>query len=430
MHDIVIIGAGPAGSTLALIAALDGLDTVLVDARGPEKPAGADTRNYAIVRGSWRLLKAAGVAGRIDPAGLQPLNGLEACDGARHWFGAPSLLFSNDDIGEDEDEGTLGYMVEAETLQAALDEAVAAASGLKVLRPELFSGYEPVPGGLAIALEHGDTIQTRLLAGCDGMASPVRNAAGIGVEGRNYGKSVFAANVRLSQPHDGIARQLFTPEGPFATLPLTGDRANLAWYMKSGAAEALAARTPAEIEAELNHRFSGFAGRMELDGPASAYPLKLQIARTMVADRVALVGDAAHRINPLAGQGLNLGFKDAAALGELAADAVRAGLDPGAPDVLESYRRWRRFDATMTSLGMDAIDRVYSNDNPVLKPVRSLALAAADRLAPLRGLLARQASAAQRGLPRRMQPVDKGASPASGWHNDAPVAGSQAFGHE
>ncbi|MEO1788025.1 MAG: FAD-dependent monooxygenase, partial [Pseudomonadota bacterium] len=184
---------------------------------------------------------------------------------------------------------------------------------------------------------------------------------------------------------------------------LPGDRANLAWYLKTGAAEALADRPVAEIEMELNGRFAEFAGEMAIDGPVLAYPLKLILARDMVGPRVALVGDAARRINPLAGQGLNLGFKDVAALAEVAADAVRAGLDPGSPVALERYRRWRRFDATMTALGMDMIDRVFSNDNPVLKGVRSVALMAAERMGAIRGPLTRQASADQASLPRLMQ---------------------------
>ena len=173
--------------------------------------------------------------------------------------------------------------------------------------------------------------------------------------------------------------------------------------MKSGAAEALAERPVEEINAELNARFAGFAGEMAIDGPVRAYPLILQVATSLVGERVALIGDAARRMNPLAGQGLNSGFKDVAALAEVCAEQVRAGLDPGDALALERYQNWRRPDGLATALGLDLIDRVFSNDNALLKPLRGLALAVADRAPPLRTALARQASAAQSYLPRLMQ---------------------------
>ncbi|MEL6286166.1 MAG: FAD-dependent monooxygenase [Pseudomonadota bacterium] len=406
IYDLAVIGGGPAGSTLAVASAQLGLSVLLVDGRPGGGPARRDTRNFAVVRGSWRLLSRLGVAEALETE-AEPLRGLEAQDGSGHLFSDPSALFGEADLDTDPTGIPLGYMVEAERLQAVLDARVAAQTGITVLRPARFDTYLAGSGDVAspasVVLEDGTCHRARLLAGCDGVNSPVRHAAGIGAEGRDYGKSVFAANVRLGRPHLGIARQLFTPEGPFATLPLPGDRANLAWYLKTGAAEALADRPVAEIEMELNGRFAEFAGEMAIDGPVLAYPLKLILARDMVGPRVALVGDAARRINPLAGQGLNLGFKDVAALAEVAADAVRAGLDPGSPVALERYRRWRRFDATMTALGMDMIDLVFSNDNPVLKGVRSVALLAADRMGAIRGPLTRQASADQASLPRLMQ---------------------------
>ncbi|MEL6210767.1 MAG: FAD-dependent monooxygenase, partial [Pseudomonadota bacterium] len=352
--------------------------------------------------GSWRMLDRLGVADALKRR-AEPLLGLEAQDGSGHLTGDPVALFGTDDLAPDEAGIPLGYMVEAEPLQATLDAAVAAAPGIETIRPGRFAGYRAGRGSAELVLEDGSVHRARLVAGCDGVNSPVRAAAGIGTEGRDYGKSVFAANVRLSRPHRGIARQVFTPEGPFATLPLTGDRANLAWYMKGGAAEALAALPVADMEAELNGRFAGFAGEMAIDGPVLAYPLKLVIARDMVAERVALVGDAARRINPLAGQGLNSGFKDVAALADVISETVRAGLDPGGAVALERYRRWRRFDATATALGIDAIDRVFSNDNTLLKGARSLALIAAERFGPVRGVLTRQASADQAGLPALMR---------------------------
>lgn len=193
------------------------------------------------------------------------------------------------------------------------------------------------------------------------------------------------------------------PRRPVCDPSLPGNRANLAWYMKTGAAETLTKMPVEAIEAELNARFAEFAGPMTLDGPPLAYPLVMQIARDMTGPRVALLGDAARRINPLAGQGLNLGFKDAAALYDVILEAREVGLDPGSETVLARYREWRRFDSASTALFMDAVDRTFSNDNVLLKPLRSLALTAANRIAPVRQALARQASADQESLPSLMR---------------------------
>lgn len=400
--ELVIIGAGPAGASLALALNKAGFDTVLVDARQTGKPSKEDTRNYAIVAGSWRLLTAIGITDSL--AGLtEPLHGLEAEDGGTHWFGAPSVHFGDDDLVDRDEDETLGQMVEARHLQRALDEAVAHQENLRLLRPALFEGYDAKPGKVLVKLSDGRTISTRLLIGADGINSPVRNAAGIGTEGRDYQKSVFAANVTLSRPHNGIARQLFTPEGPFATLPLQGDRANLAWYLKRGAAEALAKQSAEAVEAELNHRFADFAGEMKIDGPMGSYPLVLKIAERMVDDRVALVGDAVRRINPLAGQGLNQGFRDVAALYDALVDGDRAGLDIGSSQVLASYQASRRFGANAAALAMDAIDRLFSNDLTLAKPVRSLSLLLADKVRPVRERLAGFASASSEDLPSLMR---------------------------
>lgn len=399
--DLAVIGAGPVGTALAVLAAKAGLRTVLVDARPGNAPPATDTRSFAIVRGSWRLLGAAGV--HPDLEGLtEPLNGLEAVDGGTHWFGAPWAAFSAEDLPATSREA-LGELVPAAALQAALDKQAGAAGNLDWKRGARFAGYEAGPAGAAVHLENGGTVRCALVAACDGMNSAVRAAAGIATEGRSYGKSVFAADVKLERPHQGVARQLFTPEGPFATLPLPNNRANLAWYMKSGAAETLAAMPKEAIEAELNARFSDFAGPMTLDGPPLSYPLVMQIALDMAGPRVALLGDAARRINPLAGQGLNLGFKDAAALYDVILEARDVGLDPGSDTVLARYREWRRFDSAATALFMDGIDRAFSNDNVFLKPLRGLALTVANRIAPMREALARQASADQTALPSLMR---------------------------
>lgn len=400
--DLAVIGAGPVGTALAILAAQAGFSVVLVDARPRSAANTADTRTFAIVRGSWRMLQATGIGPELESA-ITPLNGLEAEDGGTHWFGAPHTAFTTADLAAGREGEALGQMVPAGALQAALDRQAAATSSLAWLKGARFSGMEPGPGGVLVRLEDGSTFTAGLIAACDGFHSAVRTAAGILTEGREYGKSVFAADVTLERPHGGIARQLFTPEGPFATLPLPGNRANLAWYLKTGASEVLAKLPKDEIEAELNARFAGFAGPMKLDGPPLAYPLVMQIAVSMTGPRTALLGDAARRINPLAGQGLNLGFKDAAALIDVMTEARETGLDPGSDTVLAQYEEWRRFDAAATAMAMDLIDRAFSNDNVLLKPLRGLALTAANRIAPLRRMLARQASADQDHLPSLMQ---------------------------
>ncbi|MEM8615809.1 MAG: FAD-dependent oxidoreductase [Pseudomonadota bacterium] len=404
IFDVAIVGAGPVGASLALGLARAGLQTAIIDARDPSASPKVDGRNFAIVSGSWNLLKSLGVTQALE-ADCEPLHGLEAIDGGAHFFGQPRVLFSDQDMQTADPEETLGFMVMATPLQAALDQAMADAPQLERLAPARFERATPGLGTIEVRLADGDTIRARLLVGADGMASPVRQAAGIPTEGRDYGKSVFAANVSLSKPHNGIARQLFLPEGPFATLPLKGNRANLAWYLKRGAAEYLAAGSKADAEAELNARFADFAGEMQIEGQAYAYPLILQVATRMTAPRTVLVGDAARRVNPLAGQGLNQGFRDVAALIEIIEAQVSAGLDPGAETTLERYSEARRFGGTGSALALDLIDRVFSNDNDVLKPLRGLGLMAAQRFGPLRRALAQRASATEGSVP----------SPMKGW---------------
>ncbi|MEM7327131.1 MAG: FAD-dependent oxidoreductase [Pseudomonadota bacterium] len=397
VFDAAIVGAGPTGATLALGLAQLGLDVALIDARDPAAEPKPDGRNFAIVTGSWRLLKSIGIANALTESS-QPLMGLEAIDGGSHYFGQPSVLFTHSDLDSPDPDEPLGQMVMAEPLQAALDAAIADETRISSFAPARFSAVEQDAHRALITLESGARIATQLLIGADGMRSPVRQALGIATEGRDYDKSVFTANVKLSAPHDGIARQLFTPEGPFATLPLKGDRANLAWYMQRGAAEALAAMPKSEAEAELNSRFSEFAGPMKIEGQAGSYPLVLQLATEITSQRAALIGDAARRVNPLAGQGLNQGFRDVAALFEIVDETLRLGGDIGGPFMLDAYSQARRFDGNGTALALDAIDRLFSNDSMLTKPVRTLGLLAASKFAPLRRFLAQKASATETGV--------------------------------
>ena len=395
--DIAIVGAGPTGASLALGLAQRGLTVAVIDARDPAATPRPDGRNFAIVTGSWRLLRSLGLTDALEDTS-QALNGLEAVDGGTHYFGQPSVLFTNDDLDSPDPDEPLGQMVMAEPLQAALDAQIATNQGITSFAPARFEDLTERPGAIELQLEDGRTVTAGLLIGADGMRSPVRQALGIATEGRDYQKSVFTANVKLSAPHQGIARQLFTPEGPFATLPLTGDRANLAWYLKRGAAEALAALPKADAEAELNARFAEFTGPMEIEGQAGSYPLILQLATEITGPRAALIGDAARRVNPLAGQGLNQGFRDVAALLDIVEETVRLGGEIGSPQMLEAYSEARRFDGATTALALDAIDRLFSNDSSLTKPIRTLGLLAASKFPPLRKFLAQKASATETGV--------------------------------
>ena len=400
IHDIAIVGGGPVGATLALALARFGLSIALVDARDPSKPKPEDKRNFALVTGSWRILQSLGVADELASSGT-PLHGLEAIDGGSHIIGEWSVLFTDDDLNTASPGETLGQMVRADALQSVLDDALSQEEKLERIAPAQFEGLQSGQGHTELQFADHEPIAARLVVGADGLNSTVRQCLGIATLGRDYRKSVFTADVELEQPHNGIARQLFLPEGPLAILPLQGQRANLAWYLKRGAAESLAAEPAAEIEAELNSKLAHFAGNMKIEGTAGAYPLILQLAETIIGERAVLVGDAARRINPLAGQGLNQGFRDVRALIDILPAAARIGEDIGSALVLQRYSAERRFDGTAAGLALDAVDRLFSNDLAITKPIRSLGLFAAQRISPLRRLMARYASATDLPAPRR-----------------------------
>ena len=207
----------------------------------------------------------------------------------------------------------------------------------------------------------------------------------------------------MERPHEGIAHEYFLPGGPFAILPLTGDRASLVWTESRARAEALKAARPQMFQAHLERRFGDFLGEVSVEGPIFTYPLSLQLAERFVAPRVALLGDAAHGVHPIAGQGLNLGLKAAAALAEVLVDAVRLGEDPGSEVVLERYAAWRQFDTVTLSAGMDAFVRLFSNDNPLLRLARGAGMAAVNRIAPARRFFMHEAGGAVGDLPRLLR---------------------------
>ena len=396
--EILIVGGGSSGGVLAVLLHDLGFDVALVDARDPALPYLPDSRAFAIVRGGWRVLDAAGVGGLLVNHS-EPLLSMEAHD-QNGILPAAASIFGVEDLPDDIPDEPLGRMIEVDLLNSAIRDRVASCERLKVYAPETVSGLNVSGSGAELLLDSGETLSADLVIGADGVGSAIRDLTGIRTLGWSYDQAVVAATVQLDEPHHGAARQWFQDEGPFAVLPLTENRGNLAWFRKEKAGIATAKLSQAELEAEINRRFAHLTGPLKVLRDPLAYPLRLRLADKLISERVALVGDAVRRVNPLAGQGFNLGLKDIAALVEILCESRRAGLSLADGAQLEAYQRWRRFDGIATALAMDGINRTYSNSNALLAPFRRMALSAGTAIGPLRKALARQASADQPGLPK------------------------------
>ena len=384
--DAVVAGGGLVGATAALALARGGLAVALVDPGAPDDPRWSAVAHAALL--AWEAL---GVRGLREAA--QPIAAMVVGDAPRpSAASAPWMLtagLSFDAVDGADPAAPLGWMVENRAVRAALlaaltDAGVASTPGRAV-------GAETDARGVRVRLEDGGEIAATLAVAAEGRASPLRDAAGIGVEVRRYGRSAVSATVRLGRPHGGVARQLFLPDGPLAVLPLPGDRANLVWTTEPAAAETLAALPAAAFEAHLARRLGDGLGPAVLEGGRAVFPLERRLAERLTGPRLALVGDAAHAIHPVAGQGLNLGLKDAAALAQVVVDARRLGEDWGAQPVLDRYARWRRFDRTALAAGAGLFAGGFSTDAAPVRALRGAALWAADRSALLRRAFMREA---------------------------------------
>ena len=402
--DILIAGGGLNGPALALALAQGGLRVIVVDARAaPERAdVGFDGRGYALNIGSKRLLAMTGVWGGL--AGLaQPILGITASDGLAGM--GPSPFHLNFDHAEIE-EGPMGFMVEDRHLYAGFLAAMRAAPGITLLSGETVVAQEVAAAGVAVTLASGRQLSARVLVGCDGRGSGVALRAGITRRGWGYGQTALVTAVWHEQAHQGRAHQFFMPGGPLAILPLPGGHhSSIVWSEADALALAVQALPDAEYLAALQPRFGDFLGAVALAGARFTYPLSLSLADRYVVARVALVGDAAHGVHPVAGQGLNLGLRDVAALAQVLIEAARRGEDIGALDVLERYQAWRRFDVTAMAMGMDAVNRLFSNDNPVLRGMRDLGMGMVNRVPGLRRRFVRQAAGLSGDVPKLMAGV-------------------------
>jgi 2-octaprenyl-6-methoxyphenol hydroxylase len=402
--DVLIVGGGLNGATLALALASAGLRPILIDAgsRATKADPEFDGRAYALSASSRRMLAALGLwAGVADES--QEMAGIKISDGRAGEGAAPWYLrFDGGEI----DEGPMGHMLEDRYLRRALFDALDAA-GVDLRERARVTAQEIRPGGASVTLADGETLTGALLVGADGRDSGVARRAGIRRTGHDYHQSALVCAIAHERPHGGVAHQFFMPEGPLAILPLPGNRSSIVWTERRATAEMIEALDAEAYLRALRPRFGSFLGEISLAGRRFSYPLGLTLAETIVAPRLALVGDAAHGIHPLAGQGLNLGLRDVAALAQVLADAHRRGLDLGAVDVLAGYRDWRRVDTALLVAATDGLNRLFSNDNPLLRLGRDLGLGLVNGIAPLRRRLIREAAGLTGDLPRllRGQPL-------------------------
>ncbi|MBL8563176.1 MAG: FAD-dependent monooxygenase [Gemmobacter sp.] len=396
--DILIAGGGLNGPALGIALAQAGLRVTVVDARpAPARAeAGFDGRAYALALASKRLLTVTGIWPRI--AAHQPILKIKASDGVAGQ--GPSPFWLGFDSAELE-EGPMGFMVEDRHLYAAFLAAMEDTPGLTLLSGEAVTEQQVTPQSVTVTLASGRQIRARLLVGCDGRQSGVAQRAGIKRSGWGYGQTALVTAIHHEKPHEGTAHQFFMPAGPLAILPLAGGHhSSIVWSEADSTAQAIQALDDEGYMAALRPRFGDFLGELTLAGARFTYPLNLTLANHFVAPRIALVGDAAHGVHPIAGQGLNLGLRDVAALAEVVVEARRRGEDIGSLVTLEAYQRWRRFDSTTLALGMDTVNRVFSNSNPILRAGRDLGLGLVNTLPGLRRSFMRQAAGLTGELPK------------------------------
>lgn len=398
--DILIAGGGLNGPTLALALAQAGLRVVVVDARPAPARADAafDGRAYALAAASQRLLAAVGVWPAVATV-AQPILRVSTSDGGPSQGGGAVLDFAAGEL----DGGPLGFMLEDRHLYAATLAAIGQEVGVSLLSGRAVVDQQVTPGGVVVTLDDGARLTGRLLVGCDGRASGVAARAGIRRVGRDYGQTALVGALRPEHAHEGVAHQVFLPGGPLAILPLRDGRVSIVWAEARAAATEIAALSDDDYLNLLHQRIGHITGAITLAGPRFAYPLTLTLAEEYVRPRLALVGDAAHGVHPVAGQGLNLGLRDVAALAEVLVAAWRRGEDIGALDVLLRYQRWRRSDATLLALGMDGVTRLFSTTNPLAVAARGIGMRAVAALAGPRRFLMREAAGLGPDLPRLLQ---------------------------
>jgi len=394
--DVAISGGGLVGMTLACGLAELGLSVAMIDVAPPatQLEEKFDGRASAVSYAPYLMLRALGIWDHIGN-NSQPIEQIHVSDSDLPFF----LHFDQDELGD----GPLGYMVENRHNRQALVTRLKDLKNVQVLAPDRIVSSERTAAGVTAGLESGMDIKAKLLVAAEGRRSPLREEAGINTMGWGYGQHGIVCTIEHEHPHLAIAHERFLPDGPFAVLPLTGNRSSLVWAIRSDVVDDIMGLSDRAMVSEIQKRVGGFLGDIRVTGPRWSYPLSLQLAECYTDERLVLVGDAAHGMHPIAGQGLNLGYRDIAALLDVLADAVAAGDDIGAAGVLARYENWRRVDNVTLLAVTDGLTRLFSNDIKSLKLLRAVGLGAVNKIPPLRRFFMRHARGSVGHLPRLLR---------------------------
>lgn len=398
--DLMIVGGGLAGLALAFAAGSAGLRVVLIERESAAEATKADYdgRVTSLSYGSKQMFETLGLWRHL--AGVaEAILDIRVSDGASPLF----LHFDHRDVGE----RPFGYMVENRFIRRALLRAVVSCQHVSFLNPVSVTALHRDQGSATAELDNGAAVRAHLAVAADGRSSKTREAAGIRVLSWRYRQTAIVTTIRHSLAHHGVAKEHFLPAGPFALLPMRDNRSSVVWTEQDDAAVEMMALPEPEFTAEIAARAGGHLGDIEVDGPRWSHPLGLVNAERYVAERLALVGDAAHAMHPIAGQGFNLGLRDVAYLAELLVEAARLGLDIGDAGLLKRYQERRHWDAFTMLLMTDGLNRLFSNDAAPLRIARDLGLGVVNRIGPAKRFFERRASAMTGDLPRLMrgQPI-------------------------